>query len=48
MKGKNIFYEGVALIRHDKGMIRPVLKYRDVTFDSCTMHESDQLDKIQR
>ena len=48
MQGPNIFYLGVALIRHDKSMIRPLLKYCDVTFDSCTLHESEQLDKIQR
>ena len=29
-------------------MIRPLLDYCDVIYDSCTMYESERLDKLQR
>ena len=29
-------------------MIHPLLDYCDVIYDSCTMYESEQLDKLQR
>ena len=29
-------------------MILPLLDYFDVTYDSCTMYESDKLDNLQR
>ena len=31
-----------------KSMIRPLLDYCDVIYDSCTMYESERLDKLQR
>ena len=31
-----------------KSMILPLLDYCDVIYDSCTMYESEQLDKLQR
>ena len=31
-----------------KSMILPLLDYCDVIYDSCTMYESDQIDKLQR
>ena len=31
-----------------KSMIRPLLDYCDVIYDSCTMYESQRLDKLQR
>ena len=31
-----------------KSMILPLLDYCDVNYDSCTMYESEQLDKLQR
>ena len=31
-----------------KSKIRPLLDYCDVIYDSCTMYESEQLDKLQR
>ena len=29
-------------------MIRPLLDYCDVIYDSCTMYESERLDKLQK
>ena len=31
-----------------KSMILPLFDYCDVIYDSCTMYESEQLDKLQR
>ena len=31
-----------------KSMILPLFDYCDIIYDSCTMYESEQLDKLQR
>ena len=36
------------LVKLYKSMILPLLDYCDVIYDSCTMYESEQLDKLQR
>ena len=37
-----------CLDRLYKSMILPLLDYCDAIYDSCTMYESEQLDKLQR
>ena len=48
LRKSNHILPGNGLDNLYKIMIRSLLDYCDIIYDSCTMHESEQLDQLQK